>query len=51
MISVVSLIRRGSVVVSFACGVLIFHEKNLKAKAMDLLLIILGMIFIWIGSK
>lgn len=51
MISVVSLIRRGSVLVSFACGVLIFHEKNLRAKALDLLLIIIGMVFIWIGSK
>ncbi len=51
MISVVSLIRRGSVIVSFACGVLIFHEKNLRAKALDLMLIIIGMVFIWIGSK
>lgn len=51
MISVVSLIRRGSVLVSFTCGVLIFREKNLKAKALDLLLILLGMIFIWIGSR
>lgn len=51
MISVVSLIRRGSVVVSFLCGALILHEKNLKAKAADLVLIIIGMVFIWIGSK
>ena len=51
LISVVSLIRRGSVLVSFACGVLIFHEKNLKAKALDLLLILIGMIFIYFGSK
>ena len=51
MISVVSLIRRGSVIVSFICGVLIFHEKNLKAKALDLALILVGMIFIWLGSR
>ena len=51
MISVVSLVRRGSVIVSFICGVLIFHEKNLKAKALDLALILAGMVFIWIGSK
>lgn len=50
MISVVSLIRRGSVLVSFACGVMIFHEKNLKAKALDLIFILIGMICIWIGS-
>lgn len=51
MISVVSLIRRGSVIVSFACGVIIFKEKNLKAKALDLLLIIIGMVFIYFGSR
>ena len=51
MISVVSLIRRGSVLVSFACGVILFRERNLKAKAIDLLLILVGMIFIYFGSK
>ena len=51
MISVVSLIRRSSVVVSFVCGVVIFHERNLKAKAIDLALILIGMVFIWAGSK
>ena len=51
MISVVSLIRRGSVLVSFACGVLLFKEKNLKAKALDLILILIGMIFIYFGSR
>ena len=51
MISVVSLVRRSSVIVSFICGVLIFKEKNLRAKALDLLLILIGMIFIYFGSK
>lgn len=51
MISVVSLIRRGSVIVSFACAVILFHERNLKAKALDLLLILIGMACIWIGSR
>ncbi len=51
MISVVSLIRRGSVIVSFTCGVIIFKEKNLRAKALDLLLIIIGMVFIYFGSR
>ena len=51
MISVVSLIRRSSVIVSFFCGVIIFHEKNLKAKALDLLLILIGMLFIYFGSR
>jgi len=51
MISVVSLVRRSSVIISFACGVLIFKERNLKAKVVDLALILLGMAFIWFGTR
>ncbi len=51
MIAVVAMIRRSSVVVSFGCGALLFGERNLKAKALDLLLILVGMIFLYIGSK
>ena len=51
MISIVSMIRRGSVLVSFLFGVSFFHEKNLKAKAFDLALVLLGMLFLYIGSK
>jgi drug/metabolite transporter (DMT)-like permease len=51
MISIVSMIRRGSVIVSFLFGAMFFHEKNLKAKAFDLALVLLGMIFLYIGSK
>ena len=50
MISIVSMIRRGSVLVSFACAAIFFHEKNLKAKAVDLALVLLGMICLYIGS-
>lgn len=51
MISVVSLVRRSSVIVSFLCGAIIFKERNLKAKALDLAFILVGMILIWIGSR
>lgn len=51
MISIVSMIRRGSVVVSFLFGALLFHEKNLKAKAVDLAFVLIGMVFLYIGSK
>lgn len=51
MISIVSMIRRGSVVVSFLCGAMFFRERNLKAKAIDLALVILSMIFLFIGSR
>ena len=51
MIAVVAMIRRSSVVVSFTCGAMLFGERNLKAKALDLALILVGMIFLYIGSK
>ncbi|MBO7190121.1 MAG: EamA family transporter [Alistipes sp.] len=50
MIAIISMIRRFSVVVSFICAVLIFGEKNLKSKALDMLLILIGMILLAIGS-
>ena len=51
LIAVVSMIRRGSVVVSFLCGALLFHERNLRSKAVDLALILVGMFFLWLGSR
>lgn len=51
LIAVVSMIRRGSVVVSFAFGALLLHEKNLKSKAIDLILILIGLFFLYLGSK
>ena len=51
LISVVSMIRRGSVVVSFACGAALFGEKNLRAKALDLVFILIGMVLLWLGSR
>ena len=51
MISVVSMIRRGSVAVSFLCGAVLFRERNLRAKAVDLVFILAGMVFLWLGSR
>ena len=51
LIAVVSMIRRGSVVVSFVFGALLLHEKNLKRKAFDILLILVGLFFLYLGSK
>ena len=45
------MIRRGSVIVSFMFGALFFREKNLKAKALDLALVLLGMLFLYVGSR
>uniref|UniRef100_UPI00402835B6 EamA family transporter n=1 Tax=Phocaeicola coprocola TaxID=310298 RepID=UPI00402835B6 len=51
MISIVSMVRRGSVVVSFLFGAMMFHEKNLGSKAIDLLLVLIGMFFLYLGSR
>ena len=51
MISIVSMVRRSSVVVSFLLGAWLFREKNLKAKAFDLLLVLVSMVLLYIGSK
>ncbi|MGC3977606.1 MAG: EamA family transporter [Paludibacteraceae bacterium] len=51
MISIVSMIRRSSVLVSFWGGVFILKEKNIKGKIFDLMLIIIGLVFLYIGSK
>ena len=51
LISVVSMIRRGSVLVSFAIGALFLHEKNLRAKSLDLALMLLSMLFLYLGSR
>ena len=51
LISVVSMIRRGSVLVSFLFGAWWFHERNLRSKAADLALVLLGMVFLYLGSR
>ncbi len=51
MVSVLSMVRRSNVVVSFVFGVLLLGERNWKGKAFDLLLVILGMVFVWIGTR
>ena len=45
------MIRRGSVVVSFVFGALLLHEKNIKSKAIDVLMILIGLFFLYLGSK
>jgi transporter family protein len=50
LIAVISMIRRGSVIVSFTAGALLLKEKNLKAKALDLALILVGLALLCWGS-
>ena len=51
MISIVSMVRRGSVIVSFLFGAMLFHEKNLKSKVIDLILVLIGMFFLYLVSR
>ena len=50
MIAVVSMIRRGSVIVSFLYGVIALHEKNIRLKLIDLTMLLIGLTFLVIGS-
>lgn len=50
MIAVVSMIRRGSVIVSFFYGVIALHEKNIRLKLIDLCVLLLGLSLLVIGS-
>ena len=51
MISVVSMIRRGSVIVSFLFGAIVLHEKNVKLKIIDLSILLAGLILLVLGSQ
>lgn len=51
MVSIVSMVRRSSVVVSFLFGALVFREKNLKSKVIDLILVLIGMFFLYLGKN
>lgn len=51
LISVISMIRRGSVLVSFLIGAFLLKEQNIKAKSFDLALVLLSMILLYLGSR
>ena len=51
MLSVISMIRRGSVIVSFCIGGLLLKERNLRSKFLDVLLVLLSMVLLYIGSR
>ena len=50
LIAVVSMTRRGSVLVSFAFGALVFHEGGVRSKLLDLLLVCFSMFCLCIGA-
>ncbi len=50
MLSIVSVVRRSSVIVPFIFGAILFKEKNIRAKALDLAVLLAGMFLIVLGS-
>lgn len=50
MISVVSVVRRSGMVISFVGGVLVFHDKNVKVKTLILLGVLVGIFLLYMGS-
>ena len=50
LLSVISLVRRCSVIVTFAVGAVFFKEKNIRAKSFALMILLFGMVLLLMGS-
>lgn len=50
LIAVVSMTRRSSVLVSFLFGVFLLRERNVRSKAVDLLLVLLSLVLLSLGA-
>lgn len=50
LLAVISLMRRGSVIISFTLGAIFFKERNLKSKALALGVLLVGLVLLLMGS-
>lgn len=50
LLSVISVVRRGSILVTFVCGAILFKEGNLKAKGLNMLVMVAGIVLLLLGS-
>lgn len=50
MLSVVSMLRRSSVIITFLCGAVVFKEKNLQQKGLALLILLASMTILVFAS-
>lgn len=50
LLAVISLVRRSSVIVTFALGAWVFKENNIRDKAIDLAVLVAGLVFLFVGS-
>ena len=44
-------LRRGNVIISFLCGALFLHEKNIKSKLIALAMVLIGLVFLYFGTR
>ena len=51
MLSVVSMLRRSSVIITFLCGAVVFKEKHLREKGLALLILLIGMAILVFSSR
>ncbi|MBP5488587.1 MAG: DMT family transporter [Bacteroidales bacterium] len=51
LLSVISIVRRAAVLVTFVFGALIFKEKNLRGRAFALILLLAGMVCLMLGTQ
>ena len=51
MLSVVSMLRRSSVIITFICGALFFKEKNLRSKGIAMLILLAAMAILVFSSR
>lgn len=51
LLSVVSVVRRSSVLVTFLCGALLFREGHVRAKGLNMLLMVAGVALLLLGSS
>ena len=50
MLSVVSMLRRSSVIITFLCGAVVFKERNLRQKGLALLILLISMAILVFAS-
>lgn len=50
LLSVISLVRRSSVIVTFVLGAWVFKEHNIRDKAIDLAVLLCGLVLLFVGS-
>lgn len=51
LVSIMAIVRRGSVMVSFILGIAILKERNIGKRLLDLILVLSGMLLIYFGSR